>query len=69
MDADTASVANSGYTDPGTLDLSAPSARLRVLTCDPDDGPVALCLCGFPDVLMDDALVAGHILDVIGTAR
>lgn len=36
-------------TEPGWIDVSAPTVRLRALTWGPDDGPIALCLHGFPD--------------------
>jgi pimeloyl-ACP methyl ester carboxylesterase len=35
--------------EPGWLDVSVPAGRLRALTWGPEDGPVALCLHGFPD--------------------
>ncbi|WP_102144747.1 alpha/beta fold hydrolase [Mycobacterium hubeiense] len=31
------------------IDVSAPAVQLRALTWGPDDGPIALCLHGFPD--------------------
>ncbi|WP_029114201.1 alpha/beta fold hydrolase [Mycobacterium sp. URHB0044] len=36
-------------TGPETLDVVTPDVTLRALTWGPDDGPVALCLHGFPD--------------------
>jgi pimeloyl-ACP methyl ester carboxylesterase len=36
-------------TEPGWLDVSVPAGQLRALTWGPDDGPIALCLHGFPD--------------------
>lgn len=35
--------------DPRWLDVAAPAVQLRALVWGPDDGPVALCLHGFPD--------------------
>lgn len=35
--------------EPGWIDVTAPAVQLRALTWGPDDGPVALCLHGFPD--------------------
>ncbi|MHC9292250.1 alpha/beta fold hydrolase [Mycobacterium sp. LTG2003] len=36
-------------TEPRWLDVTAPAVQLRALVWGPDDGPVALCLHGFPD--------------------
>jgi pimeloyl-ACP methyl ester carboxylesterase len=36
-------------TEPGWLDVATPEVTLRALTWGPDDGPIALCLHGFPD--------------------
>lgn len=36
-------------TEPGWLDITTPAVQLRALTWGPEDGPVALCLHGFPD--------------------
>jgi pimeloyl-ACP methyl ester carboxylesterase len=36
-------------TDPQWLDVAAPAVQLRALTWGPADGPVAVCLHGFPD--------------------
>lgn len=35
--------------EPGWLDIAVPAGQLRALTWGPDDGPIALCLHGFPD--------------------
>ena len=35
--------------EPRWIDVSAPTVQLRALTWGPDDGPIALCLHGFPD--------------------
>lgn len=35
--------------EPGWLDVQAPGVELRALTWGPQDGPIALCLHGFPD--------------------
>ena len=36
-------------TEPRWLDVTAPAVQLRALVWGPEDGPVALCLHGFPD--------------------
>jgi len=36
-------------TEPRWIDVEAPAVRLRALTWGPADGPIALCLNGFPD--------------------
>ncbi|MCV7344286.1 alpha/beta fold hydrolase [Mycolicibacterium rhodesiae] len=36
-------------TEPRWIDVSAPAVQLRALSWGPDDGPIALCLHGFPD--------------------
>ena len=36
-------------TEPHQLEVVTPDVRLRALTWGPDDGPIALCLHGFPD--------------------
>ena len=35
--------------EPRRLDISAPTVQLRALSWGPDEGPIALCLHGFPD--------------------
>lgn len=36
-------------TEPRWIDVSAPTVQLRALSWGPDEGPIALCLHGFPD--------------------
>lgn len=36
-------------TEPRWIDVATPAVQLRALVWGPDDGPVALCLHGFPD--------------------
>jgi pimeloyl-ACP methyl ester carboxylesterase len=36
-------------TEPRWIDVTTPAVQLRALVWGPDDGPVALCLHGFPD--------------------
>lgn len=36
-------------TEPRWIDVAAPAVQLRALTWGPADGPIALCLHGFPD--------------------
>ncbi len=36
-------------TEPRWIDVTAPAVQLRALSWGPDDGPIALCLHGFPD--------------------
>lgn len=35
--------------EPRWIDVTAPTVQLRALSWGPDDGPIALCLHGFPD--------------------
>ena len=35
--------------EPRWIDVAAPAAQIRALTWGPADGPIALCLHGFPD--------------------
>ena len=35
--------------EPDWIDVATPSVQLRALTWGPPDGPIALCLHGFPD--------------------
>lgn len=35
--------------EPGWIDVTAPTVQLRALSWGPADGPIALCLHGFPD--------------------
>ena len=35
--------------EPRWIDVAAPAVQLRALSWGPDDGPIALCLHGFPD--------------------
>lgn len=52
-----------GTTDPGWIDVAAPTVRLRALTWGPDDGPIALCLHGFPDTAWGFRKLAPHLVD------
>lgn len=36
-------------TEPRWIDVTAPAVQLRALSWGPEDGPIALCLHGFPD--------------------
>ena len=35
--------------EPDWIDIATPTVQLRALTWGPSDGPIALCLHGFPD--------------------
>ena len=35
--------------EPGWIDVTGPAGDLKALTWGPKDGPLALCLHGFPD--------------------
>ena len=49
-------------TEPGWIDVTAPAVRLRALTWGPDDGPIALCLHGFPDTARGFRKLAPYLL-------
>ncbi|MCV7285928.1 alpha/beta fold hydrolase [Mycolicibacterium wolinskyi] len=50
-------------TEPRWLDVTAPAVQLRALVWGPDDGPVALCLHGFPDTAYGWRKVAPVLAD------
>ncbi len=49
-------------TEPRWIDVTAPTVRLRALTWGPDDGPIALCLHGFPDTAYGFRGLATHLV-------
>lgn len=49
-------------TEPGWIDIGAPTVRLRALTWGPEDGPIALCLHGFPDTAYGFRKIAPHLV-------
>jgi len=52
-----------GTTEPRWIDVSAPTVQLRALTWGPQDGPIALCLHGFPDTAYGFRRLAPHLVD------
>jgi pimeloyl-ACP methyl ester carboxylesterase len=50
-------------TEPGWIDVSAPTVRLRALTWGPQDAPIALCLHGFPDTAYGFRQLAPFLVD------
>lgn len=48
-------------TEPGWIDIVAPTVRLKALTWGPEHGPIALCLHGFPDTAFGFRKVAPHL--------
>ncbi|HEV7420970.1 MAG TPA: alpha/beta fold hydrolase [Mycobacterium sp.] len=50
-------------TEPSWLDVATPEVTLRALTWGPDDGPIALCLHGFPDTAYGWRKVAPVLAD------
>ncbi|MGV0745098.1 alpha/beta fold hydrolase [Mycolicibacterium sp. XJ870] len=50
-------------TEPRWLDVNGPAVQLRALVWGPDDGPVALCLHGFPDTAYGWRKVAPVLAD------
>lgn len=50
-------------TEPRRIDVAAPTVRLRALAWGPEDGPIALCLHGFPDTAYGFRKIAGHLVD------
>ena len=50
-------------TEPRWLDVETPAVQLRALVWGPDDGPVALCLHGFPDTAYGWRKVAPGLAD------
>jgi pimeloyl-ACP methyl ester carboxylesterase len=49
-------------TEPRWIDVSAPAVQLRALSWGPDDGPIALCLHGFPDTAYGFRRLAPHLV-------
>lgn len=49
--------------EPRWIDVQAPTVQLRALTWGPDDGPIALCLHGFPDTAYGFRRLARHLVD------
>ena len=47
---------------PRWIDVAAPAVQLRALTWGPDDGPIALCLHGFPDTAYGFRKLAPHLV-------
>ncbi|MBI3217282.1 MAG: alpha/beta fold hydrolase [Mycobacterium sp.] len=45
------------------IEVTAPTVELRALTWGPDDGPMALCLHGFPDTAHGWRALAPHLVD------
>ena len=49
--------------EPRWIDVNAPTVQLRALTWGPQDGPIALCLHGFPDTAYGFRKLAPHLAD------
>jgi pimeloyl-ACP methyl ester carboxylesterase len=49
-------------TEPRWIEVSAPTVQLRALSWGPDDGPIALCLHGFPDTAYGFRKLAPHLV-------
>lgn len=49
-------------TEPRWIDVSAPEVQLRALSWGPDEGPIALCLHGFPDTAYGFRRLAPHLV-------
>lgn len=50
-------------TEPDWLDVATPSVQLRALMWGPPDGPIALCLHGFPDTPYGWRKIVPHLVD------
>jgi pimeloyl-ACP methyl ester carboxylesterase len=50
-------------TEPQWLDVTTPTVQVRALTWGPADGPIALCLHGFPDTAYTWRKVAPQLVD------
>lgn len=50
-------------TGPHWIDVHAPTVELKALTWGPDDGPIALCLHGFPDTAYGWRKLAPRLVD------
>jgi pimeloyl-ACP methyl ester carboxylesterase len=49
--------------EPRWIDVAAPSVQLRALCWGPENGPIALCLHGFPDTAYGWRKVAGPLVE------
>lgn len=49
--------------EPRWLEVDAPAVRLKALTWGPDEGPMALCLHGFPDTPHGFRKIVPHLVD------
>ena len=49
-------------TEPGWIDVAAPTVQLKALTWGPADAPIALCLHGFPDTAYGFRKLAPHLV-------
>jgi len=49
--------------EPRWIDVAAPAVTLKALTWGPDDGPLALCLHGFPDTAHGFRSLAPHLVE------
>ncbi len=49
--------------EPDWIDVATPTVQLRALTWGPPDGPIALCLHGFPDTAHGWRKVAPLLVD------
>ena len=48
--------------EPRWIDVAAPAVQLRALSWGPGDGPIALCLHGFPDTAYGFRKIAPHLV-------
>lgn len=51
-----------GLSEPGWIDVTAPTVQLRALTWGSEQGPIALCLHGFPDTAYGFRKLAPHLV-------
>jgi pimeloyl-ACP methyl ester carboxylesterase len=49
-------------TEPRWIDVAAPTVQLRALSWGPEEGPIALCLHGFPDTAYGFRKLAPHLV-------
>ena len=49
--------------EPDWFDVATPTVQLRALTWGPPDGPIALCLHGFPDTAYGWRMIAPLLVD------
>ena len=54
-------MAEQTMTEPRWIDVSAPTVQLRALIWGPEEGPIALCLYGFPDTAYGFRKLAPHL--------